>query len=184
MPTANSLVQAGRSDLVRAIKMHGGWKAVACRMDVSVRGEGMGVFESFGGVEREVRHVMQVVGTQCFPRREQLSIHGRKGLVSAIVRRYGGMRKVAARMHVTYVAERRSRGFWSDEGNLKREVLGCVDVIGGTLMPSATELRRIGRVDVVSAVRRCGGFEKVAALCGLEYVPARRRSAREGGGRV
>jgi hypothetical protein len=63
---------------------------------------------------------------------------------------------------------RRHRGYWNDPENLTRELRAFAAAQGEpSRMPTEAELRKGGRVDIGSAVRRCGGWERSAGVAGL-----------------
>lgn len=102
IPTAAQLEATGRSDLVRAIRMHGGWNAVAERLEMGVGFRPKEYWNHFPHVEEEVRRIiaehMPVSDTDTMPSLGQLKQHGIPGLYNAVVRRFGGSAKVAKQM--------------------------------------------------------------------------------------
>lgn len=176
IPSATVLKAAGRSDLVRAIQMHGGWGTVAKRMDFYVRG---GYWADFANVQFEVERVAKKhMGPDMagmMPSLKMIREHGTPGLFMAVTRRHGGIGKVAKRMGLTLPASRRPRGYWASEENLRREIMACLEEIcdaapsrDATLMPSRTELHSIGRWDAAAAVDRHGGPLQVAIRLNLK----------------
>lgn len=175
IPTAAQLQVAGRSDLVRAIRMHGGWNVVAERLDIGVRFRPKEYWNHFPHIEEEVRRIisehMPGSDTETMPSLRQVKEHGTPGLYNAIVRRFGGAAKVAKQMGLA--TARKPHGYWSRE-TLRKEVLSCVKELceanpsrDPSLMPSKPEFKSIGREIVYSAVERMGGIHAIAAQAGL-----------------
>lgn len=175
IPSAAQLEDAGRSDLARAIRMHGGWNAVAEKLDLGVAFRPKDYWNHFSNVEDEIRTIIKEHMPDSDPKRmpslAMISAHGTPGLYNAVVRRFGGSAQVATRMGL--VTARKPHGYWSRE-NLRKEVLSSVKEIceqnpdrDPSLMPSKAELRSIGRGEVYSAVERMGGIHYIAPKVGL-----------------
>jgi len=79
LPTQRQLRDAGRADLLRAIRCHGGSAAVARRMGIGVRRGG-------GWTEQELAQQLIVVAGNATPDRRQLVLRGHAELVSAVDR--------------------------------------------------------------------------------------------------
>jgi hypothetical protein len=63
---------------------------------------------------------------------------------------------------------RMKRGYWNDPENMTSELRNFAVAQGDpNRMPTESELRRGNRVDVASAVRRFGGWERAASEAGL-----------------
>ncbi|PXF42911.1 hypothetical protein BWQ96_07358 [Gracilariopsis chorda] len=95
LPTAKQLLQAGRSELIRAISIHGGWKPVAKRMNV--RPSSKPDWSDLSVVLRHVRLAAQTAGLSDahLPGVPVLRRYGTRGLLSAIRTRHGGLSNIA-----------------------------------------------------------------------------------------
>lgn len=184
LPTAKQLLEARRSELIRAISMHGGWKQVAERMNV--RPSSKPDWSEISVVLRHVRLAAERAGLPeaHFPGMSVLRRYGTRGLLSAIRTRHGGLANICAIMSSSqtssHPASRKPRGYWTVD-TLRNEVMRCAKQLceheKPLHMPTATELRRIGRSDIVAAVGRAGGFRRIAKLCSL---PRRKRRSADG----
>ena len=125
---------------------------------------------------------------KCMPTREQLR-GGRHWDAIQQIESLGGFVKVAQLLDWSG-AKTRPRGYWT----LRTLELEIKDFIANTedpnvqrnprRMPSQKSLRDAGRADIVNALKRFGGAEKVAASMGLEFGSGNKRSsasARGGG---
>lgn len=186
IPRASELEAAGRSDLARAIRIHGGWKAVATRLNIQGRLRSGEFWADFGNVEAEVKRIavehMAHHAHSTMPSLALLKRHGPSGLYTAITRRHGGAASVAKRLGLRMAVAKKPRGFWVDKDNLREEVLFCLKALCDSspernprAMPTHGELVELGRFDVSSAIDRWGGARKVATMLGLRYTPRNRR---------
>lgn len=65
---------------------------------------------------------------------------------------------------------KKPKGYWSDIGNLKQELLDAqrtCDVLREGFMPTARELRELGRRDLDNAISKMGGYRKIAEQLGF-----------------
>ena len=123
---------------------------------------------------------------KCMPTREQLR-GGRHWDAIQQIESLGGFVKVAQLLDWSG-AKTRPRGYWT----LRTLELEIKDFIANTedrnvrrnprRMPSQKSLRDAGRSDIVNALKRFGGAEKVAASMGLEFGTNKRSSASARGG--
>ncbi|CAL8466218.1 g5754 [Coccomyxa elongata] len=104
----------------------------------------------------------------------ELQRTGHKALVKAI-HQWGGREEVARRLGLACSPVQRLMTL----GDLSLELEKAVPfVLQYGIMPSRAQLLEAGRADLVQAVKRMGGFKRVAAALELAYLPARRgRSA-------
>lgn len=177
IPTAAELERAGRSDLIRAIGMHGGWERVAEQMQL--REHRRSAWGEFAAVQTEIERIIAdgKLREDMMPSLAVLKRDGARGLYSAVVRRHGGATAVAKRMGLTNAVERKPRGYWACAQNRRREVEDCVRVLcerrgdrDAMAMPTRAELKEIGRTDVTRGVMRYGGFRAIAGQLGLCVV--------------
>lgn len=179
MPTASELEAAGRSDLARAIKIHGGWEKVGNRMNMSIRSQMAKTWREFEVMQREVRKLCKdcdKIPAGCMPSAAVVREHGAAGLGVAIQKYHGGFANVARKMGLRMTVIRRPRGYWGKHENVKKEVLRVLhdlcridDERDGRVMPSHAEFSKLGKMDVYAAIERSGGIEHVAKELGLIY---------------
>lgn len=132
-------------------------------------------------VEAELLAFIEVAGQPgLMPSRLDLEVHGRGDLVMAIYRKCGGLRALAKRLNLS-MAGRRAQRDWSSPEVLRRALLDfAAENCTQGAMPSVRALRAHGRGDLLAAVRRHGGLERSAAMCGLAFAPAKVRPRRAG----
>ena len=100
MPTASELVDRGRSDLKRAVLLHGGSWKVAKRMGFVPKSRPVEYWNEEVVVEELTRIAKRVGRENSFPTHQDIQQFGARGLPSA-VRRFGGARALAAKMGLT-----------------------------------------------------------------------------------
>ncbi|CAN8075593.1 unnamed protein product [Agarophyton chilense] len=170
LPSASQLVQAKRGYIVRAIRIHGGWKAVAHRM--GVRPSSKPDWSDISVVQQEIRRAMQRANLDDT---HSPSIHivrkfGARGLTHAIRSRHGGMTAVVDGMQQSTKKYQKRNRCWNEQ-RLRQQVMSCAKAISETDqpidMPTAAQLRMLGRTDVIYAISKAGGFLQVAKACGL-----------------
>jgi transposase-like protein len=71
--------------------------------------------------------------------------------------------------------KRKQSGYWKDFENVKREILNINEQRGELgMMPTAEQLKRLGRTDLQRAIsKHHGGFQSVAEQLGLEFKKKR-----------
>ena len=186
LPSASQLEGIGRSDIVRAIRMHGGWNEVTKRLNLSSSVRAKEYWTEFSNVEAEIRRIIQENGSSSqrnvMPQLAKLYECGSPGLYNAVVRRFGGSARVAKRMGLETV--KKPNGYWT-LANIKKELELSLHEIcklnsarDPSVMPTKTELKSVGRSDVYSAIERMGGKHSIALKLGLrcEVEPPRRRN--------
>ncbi|KAK9798148.1 hypothetical protein WJX73_009718 [Symbiochloris irregularis] len=157
-----------------------------------------GYWRDVENVEAEVRRWIGRHGSPGqMPTGRELRQTGHSSLETA-VRLHGGQQTIASRMQLS--TQRRHNGFWSQRGNLQKELLEFVEdgpppdvpAAAGSngsgmqegagdphrVMPSLSELRAAGRGDLMGAVQMWGGTEAVADLMGLSLTYQARRRKR------
>lgn len=118
-------------------------------------------------------------GAARMPTAPELRAATRQDLISAI-NKAGGFKRVAAELG--FVSARQAfkpAGFWNDPENVHAEVRKFIaerkDPPGmPQRMPTLAELRAAGRSDLETAVRKNGGFRRVAAAIGISSTAKRR----------
>lgn len=178
LPTASVLDAAGRSDLVRAIGLHGGVETVSRRLNLRTRYHTKGHWREFENVKRGVRDVMLVFGTPgVMPPLALLRENAPPGLWAAVVNFHGGAAGVAKRMGLPLAHPRKPRGYWAVRENRAEEVRGFVDRLRDAgvyryhgAMPTKAEMERHGRADLLRALERYGCFQEVAKDVGLVFT--------------
>jgi hypothetical protein len=202
LPTQAELLAAGRADLVRALRLHGGAGAVAARLGAATR------HAPAGRTEAELLAELQswrgggdaaAAGADAaLPTRAALVAGGRADLADA-VGRLGGFK------HFQRLADggapappapgaasgaapppRRARGPAAEREPVVeaagRGVLAWAAARGDPRrVPTRAELLAAGRPDLWHAVQRAGGVRRVAEHLGLPHVETRGRRPRAGG---
>lgn len=186
LPSASQFEGIGRSDVVRAIRIHGGWNEVAKRLNLSSSSHAKEYWADFSNVEAEIRRIIQENASssrrKVMPQLTKLYECGSPGLYNAVVRRFGGSARVAKRMGLE--TAKKPNGYWT-LANIKKELeLSLLEICNlnsardPSVMPTKTELKSVGRSDVYSAIERMGGKHSIALKVGLrcEVEPPRRRN--------
>lgn len=170
MPTVSELNRAGRSDLINALRGHGGLIAVAARLGLERPhvGKPRGYWQDFANLRRELYAFAaeQGIGGE-MPTLTMLEQARRSDLAYAI-EQHGGVEAVATRAGLQRIDARRAAGFWDDFGNIQRE-LSMVMVahnIDGE-MPTRRILASSSH-GLLSGIERHGGMLAVAARLGLQ----------------
>lgn len=134
-----------------------------------------GYWQSQENVARELRKFQAGRGVSVYvmPTGAELRGAGRVDLYRG-VQKFGGFNNCARILGFTpRHDERKEAGYWQSRENVARELRAfqAARGVSENLMPTATELRETGRVDLYRGVQRFGGFWKCARVLGLE--PAR-----------
>ncbi len=127
-------------------------------------------WNDFTNVQRELLEYIHEHGTTgIMPTGEDLRQAGRNDLDNAI-RKYGGVQSVAERLKLT-VTKRRA-GYWNDFENLKSAILAFIEEHGTHgVMPTESELKKVGRNDLAIAIlRKHGGYRMVATRMALVFA--------------
>ncbi|KAA8498706.1 hypothetical protein FVE85_6291 [Porphyridium purpureum] len=185
--TCKDLRDHGYGYLLQAMRLHGGFSRIRALGQehhlkqlrtqkgpgVSVGAPGRfrappGYWNAFENVEHALREFCQMYGIENrVPRKNELLAAGRGDLVNAI-RKHGGFHQARERLALGAGVSRRARGYWDDFCTVQGEVGSFIHLFGYPgLMPSAPELRRHQRGDLVYAIERHGGFSRVARLMHL-----------------
>lgn len=198
MPTQRELRAAHRTDLLGALRAHGGLGHVTSRLALPVARRNQrrrNHWAEPSTLHAELRAYMADVGAypRLMPRREDLARHSRGDLIYA-VERHGGFPAVAASMHLQWhgpasywrsFTNLRSRLMAHIKATRKRQVasggappLGAAAAVAadGTtttaaaVMPNFQQLHAVGRWDLVYGVALHGGVPVVARRMGLAVV--------------
>ena len=174
MPTAIELEKAERSDLINAIRKHGGLPMVAKRLELKCTYKSIGYWSDFTNVERELRAFVVEHGTAgIMPTQLELAKANRKDLVHAIGK-HGGLPIVAERLGLKRPDVAKPSSYWDDFTNVERELIAFIQEHGETgIMPTRSEMIKTKRNDLYHAIRKHGGISVVAERLGLEraYKP-------------
>jgi len=175
MPSRNDLRQAGLHDLNGALKKHGGTSAVAKRLNLQPKIKPMGHWDDFTNVERALSAYIYEYGTLgVMPTTSELQKAGQNSLVIAITQKHGGMALVAERLGI--IATTKPNGYWDDFANVERELLAFIqEQETPGVMPTRTELKQAGRIDLDGALDKHGGLLAVAERLDLELSYTRKR---------
>ncbi|GAB0492478.1 hypothetical protein MMPV_003741 [Pyropia vietnamensis] len=198
MPTQRELRSAQRTDLLGALRIHGGLGHVTSRLALPVARRNRrrrNHWAEPSTLHAELRAYMADVGAypRLMPRREDLARHSRGDLIYA-VERHGGFPAVAASMHLQWhgpasywrsFTNLRSRLMAHIKATRKRQVASGMAVLPGAaaavaadgattgvvaVMPNFQELHAVGRWDLIYGVALHGGVPVVARRMGLAVV--------------
>lgn len=171
MPTGTYLDSQGRSDLHRAIGIHGGFPSVAqlLKLERPHALKPTGYWSDFKNVEKELLSFISEHGEEgVMPTQPVLADAGHSDLVNAI-RRHGGTPSVAERLGLSRPNAKKPSGYWDSFANVQKELHGFILNFGTKgMMPTASELSSNGRIDLVEAISKYGGFPVVSDQLGLK----------------
>jgi len=174
MPIKAELLKAGRGDLAKAIKNHGGIESVAQQLKLqlpSYKRKQRGYWEEFANVKGELLHFIEENGVPGFmPTQQQLVQAGRDSLAYA-VDLHGGFSAVAEQLelHLSYAKKREA--YWDDFANVEQELVAFIKEHGiSGKMPTRAELRAANRSDLDSALNKYGGLTAVAERLELQIT--------------
>jgi hypothetical protein len=96
------------------------------------------------------------------PIHEELKEAKLNGLTMAITK-HGGYPAVAQKLGLAMAYQRTKRGFWNERANLDRALHNYIKESGSPgKMPTVMELEGAGRMDLIVAIAKHGGFRAVA----------------------
>ena len=128
-----------------------------------------GYWKVFENVENELRSFMKENNMSTLPTQAMLRKNGKHSLASSIDD-HGGLSIFASKMGLK-LYKRRPNGFWSNLKVLKHEITQFIKEEESNhpdSMPTAQELVKAGRSDLVRAIRMHGGFSEVASSIGVK----------------
>ncbi|GJQ13512.1 hypothetical protein GpartN1_g5303.t1 [Galdieria partita] len=171
MPTYDQLAKAYRLDLAKAIHKHGGFPAVAEKLGRSPN-KRRKYWHHLDNLRYELFQYMQRNGLEQLPTVTLLKLERRWDLIGAI-RLHGGIYEVSRKTRFPLSKNtRRPRGYWSHMENLKAELTDCISQSSISSfsyhysIPTLSYLKRNQRQDLIEAIRKHGGVQRVAAkLC-------------------
>jgi Hypothetical methyltransferase/SNF2-related domain len=168
MPTGGELKKAGRTDLASAITNHGGFPALAERFGFyyTYTAKPDRYWKDFANIEQEILDFNQAEGISGrMPTTIELRNASKHSLTAAI-NAHGGFSSVGERLRLTTTTK--PNGYWDDFANVERELLVFIQEQGTSgVMPTSTDLKNAGRLDLGFAIHRHSSFAKIAALLGL-----------------
>lgn len=182
LPSSRQMRLAGRSDLLHAIRLHGGASAVAQRLGLRSANtqKPKGYWGDFFNLERDLRAFLAEQGLgDRLPGPQVFLAQGRHDLLYAM-RQHGGMPAVAKRLALQRSSQTKPPGYWQDFLNLESELRmfltqqGVVDHLPGEKVFQAQHRR-----DLVLAIRMHGGMRAVAKQLVLALRPDRARKERQ-----
>lgn len=168
MPSKVVLTRAGRSDLINAIWYYGGQETVAQKLGLDLSHHPTGYWDTLARVEEALQRFMAEHGESgVMPTSEYLKEQGQHALYHA-VRKHGGEAVVAERLGLKRNKHRHADHHWGNIETLRLAIEQFTQQQGlpGKL-PGKNLLARHRRYDLIGAIRRHGGWHKVARLLGL-----------------
>lgn len=171
MPTANELKQLARNDLAKAIsRHHGGFQSVAEQIGLMYRKKRPQYWHDFENVKQALFSFMREHGTAgIMPTKTELEA-AQMGSLCMAIELHGGFPEVARRLkfHLSY--DRKPRGYWKNQDNLRVEIESVAHQLGNPgVLPTCEELKQVGRTDLISAIAKNGGWSSVARQLGFSY---------------
>lgn len=171
MPSQRQLIDSGRTDLLNAVRVHGGAVQVARRaalapLPAKARKKPPGYWTDPKRLHAELLIFTARNGHPgLMPRRDQLRSVGRGDLNYAI-EKHGGYAAVASALHLVWHGP---CSYWRVFRNVQKRVSAFVKMLGmGNKMPCVQTMQRYGRMDLVYGVAMHGGVMIVARRMGLK----------------
>ena len=177
LPGKKMLTQAGRQDLIGAIRLHGGWRVVARKLGLveAPPQKPEGYWLTFEHVAQAIMAYNETHGTpEQMPGQIELNRAGYSSLARAISVYHGGMAAVASRLGLTYNGPR-PPGHWQEWSHLEEALLTFIQTSGVPgQMPSMEMLTQHNRHDLINAITTHGGYHAVAGRLALasRYRPS------------
>ncbi|PXF44413.1 hypothetical protein BWQ96_05856 [Gracilariopsis chorda] len=168
MPSLRELRAAGRGDLAEGIvKYHGGFRAVASKLNLAPKKKNDFFYVQFYNVAREVYTLTKDIGTDgVMPYSIVLRAAKRSDLAAAIVK-FGGMSKVSQRLGLQY--RMRTKGVLKDWDVFRLSLSEFMRTLNNTKeIPPSQTLAKFGRADLYQAILHHGGANEVADRMGLK----------------
>lgn len=154
MPTGRHLRNIGKADLESACYKWGGLTGVGKKLGYKTIQKPKKYWD-INTIKKELRPYYKKLGRM--PDSTYLKRAGKNDLLSAI-QKMGGICNMAKKLK--YKIRYKTKGYWDDFGNLRKELLPIVKKIGR--MPSGAYLRSIDKKGLESAIYKWGGFYEVA----------------------
>lgn len=164
MPRVAELQEVGRADLLRAIRIHGGSRAVALKMGLLMSANAVTDYKgAFDKLACEIFDFMDTYmpGSHLFPTSSHFRAGARLDIISGI-RVHGGTVRVAEVLNLKLQRGPRARTREDSISWLKENFAHTV-----SYLPTNQELLGDGRIDVLRHIFSCGGREEVAKLLSL-----------------
>lgn len=178
MPSQRELIDLGRSDLLNAVRLHGGASLVARRAALAPHPDRAHRKPPHYWSDPKRLHAELLVFTAhrghpgLMPRRDQLVRARRRDLVYAIDK-WGGFGRVAAKLHLVWYGP---SSYWRKWRHVKRRLAAFTRMIGREgVMPSFQTMQSFGRMDLVYGVGLHGGVMMVAKKMGYHVQYPRRK---------
>ena len=171
MPSRFELNEVGCTNLVNAIKKHGGVAVVAERLGLrrTQPNKPAGYWKDFAHVEEALRAFISERGTEgVMPTSRDLEVAGRADLIVGIGK-HGGLAAVAEKLKLKRPEGKKSPGYWEDFSNVENELQAYI-VEHGTdgVMPTLREMNAAGHSSLAYAINKQGGLVVIANRLGLQ----------------
>lgn len=171
MPSQRQLLDSGRTDLLNAVRIHGGAAQVARRaalapLPAKARKKPPGYWTDPKRLHAELLIFTARNGHPgLMPRRDQLMSAGRGDLNYAI-EKHGGYAAVASALHLVWHGP---CSYWRVFRNVRKRVLAFMNKLDtDNVMPCVQTMQKYGRMDLVYGVAMHGGVMVVARRMGLK----------------
>jgi len=167
IPIQPELIAAGRSDLVNALRKHGGIYKVAQRLSLGVAtDEKPNGYWTLENMRMELNEFISINQLEKMPTITYMQSKGRFDLIHGIDL-HGGIYKVAELMNLPRASKNKPKDYWTYE-NLVAELTAYIDENALTALPLIGDLVRAGRNDLVSAIHKHGGIHHIASKMNLK----------------
>ena len=165
LPTQRQMFEIGRSNLVKAIAINGGFHRMRLKLglEYSAPERPKNYWSNLDNVKKELAELESRLGhTPTGPeiRSELPTLYG------AIQKYYGGIRQVRDILGIPL--ERKEDGYWDDWKNVKREIERVKQENNLDRLPSHQELLRLGETTLPAGIKSQGGYSAVRSKLGEE----------------
>lgn len=171
-PSKWELIKLGRSDLYGAIYKFGGYskfkRLIKAKKGICLEKRKRKIKWNDKLICHELRNICNKLGY--FPSDGEFNQLGRVDLRGAIAK-HGGAKKFANILKYQRKSEYKDikkSGYWTDFSNIAKELEPIIVKIGH--FPTYTELKIVGRTDIIGGLKWYGGIFNVAEKLGYELV--------------
>jgi hypothetical protein len=179
VPLIPDLKDARRHDIVSAIRKFGGIYNVAELMGKKVTSKSKHTgYWTIENLRLEIENLLTKYHLQKIPTYAELAEMDRWDLTGAITK-FGGIYKVGDMLGLEVRATGKPNGYWTLE-NTKNELFAFMKSNNLTDMPSGLRIRDAGRIDLLGAIQKHGGFYELSNLFSLKIpIKLKRASIRK-----
>jgi hypothetical protein len=162
-PTFIEIIEINSFIKYAIIRHHGGINSVRKKYSLDETKKSNGYWKLWENVERGIKKTIDEKGH--FPTQKELTENDLSSLATAITKYHGGFRIVRSRMGYIDGYHKEMR-YWNKWENLEKELREVIEKLGH--FPNQTELIRVGKSSIVTAMNKYGGLNAVKKRMGYQ----------------